>query len=294
MIRRQMQVILLPHHGTKVASVAAAEMNNGSSTIGIAPEGVEIVALKITGDVDLVDPNNGINYNTGSWIQAVNFAENNNIDILNISLGNEHNPASCDDYIFTNNSTTTDYLEYEVLRDYPGFVAIAAPNEPREYANKNNWIRWPADFATDVTFGSNATTTCWSGLDNVMAVGGTQLNKTTGSGAGTEEIRDRYSYRRDKWGGSAYGDHIDITAPSAEIPTAVNIASGNSYAAPQVAGVAALMLRVNPNLSPTTTKALIRASADDVGSSLSSTTLRTGSSLTSLQNPTIVSGVNPG
>ena len=80
--------------------------------------------------------------------------------------------------------------------------------------------------------------------------------------------------REDRWGstyrislGTTYGAHIDIATGAWEIPIyeytgSVWKSSGNSYAAPQVAGVAALMLMVNPALTPNALKARLRNSAD--------------------------------
>ena len=62
--------------------------------------------------------------------------------------------------------------------------------------------------------------------------------------------------------GTTYGAHIDIAAGAKWIPTSGVTKSGTSFAAPQVAGVAALMLMVNPALTPGALKAKLRASAD--------------------------------
>ena len=60
----------------------------------------------------------------------------------------------------------------------------------------------------------------------------------------------------------AYGSHIDIAAGAQDIPTLNSTVFGTSYAAPQVAGVAALMLMVNPDLTPSELKTKLRDSAD--------------------------------
>ena len=81
-----------------------------------------------------------------------------------------------------------------------------------------------------------------------MQVGGTEL--------------DAVHNRERIWGSTTYGAHIDIATGAKDIPTLDITDSGTSLAAPQVAGVAALMLMVNPTLTPGELKAKLRASAD--------------------------------
>ena len=64
------------------------------------------------------------------------------------------------------------------------------------------------------------------------------------------------------WDSTTYGAHIDIAAGAKTYPTLNTLDRGTSFAAPQVAGVAALMLMVNPTLTPGELKAKLRDSAD--------------------------------
>ncbi len=76
-----------------------------------------------------------------------------------------------------------------------------------------------------------------------------------------------------RWSLSNYGDYVDLAAPGVAIlstdwtggvgPYAMR--SGTSIAAPHVAGVAALMLAVNPNLTAADLAALLTSTAEDLG-----------------------------
>src|SRR5262249_28611640 len=69
---------------------------------------------------------------------------------------------------------------------------------------------------------------------------------------------------------SSTGNNVDLSAPGVNIVTTVKgggygYATGTSASAPLVAGVAALMLSVNPNLTATQVIDLLKQSADDLG-----------------------------
>ena len=73
-----------------------------------------------------------------------------------------------------------------------------------------------------------------------------------------------------KWINSNFGSNLDIAAPgvnilSTEPDNTYGSASGTSFAAPQVSGVAALMLSVNPCLSNEDIKSILQITADKVG-----------------------------
>ena len=108
-----------------------------------------------------------------------------------------------------------------------------------------DFIALPADFASDLSLNGEQ---CWAGLNNVIAVGGTEL--------------DAANKRERIWNGTTYGAHIDIATGAKRITTVEGIKEGTSFAAPQVAGVAALMLMVNPTLTPSELKTKLRDSAD--------------------------------
>jgi subtilase family serine protease len=70
---------------------------------------------------------------------------------------------------------------------------------------------------------------------------------------------------------SNYGNNVDLAAPEAVYTTVRGggymYAGGTSFSAPIVAGVAALVLSVNPNLTGPQVQDVLKQSADDLGTS---------------------------
>ena len=69
---------------------------------------------------------------------------------------------------------------------------------------------------------------------------------------------------------SSQGDYVDVAAPGVGIYTTMmgggyGAPSGTSFSSPLTAGVVALMMSVNPSLSPTQIGSLLEANADDLG-----------------------------
>ena len=66
------------------------------------------------------------------------------------------------------------------------------------------------------------------------------------------------------------GRHIAVAAPGAQILVAIpdagyEVGSGTSYSAAEVSGIVALMLQRNPDLTPDRVRAILIATAKDLG-----------------------------
>jgi hypothetical protein len=75
---------------------------------------------------------------------------------------------------------------------------------------------------------------------------------------------------KSRWSLSNYGSFLDIIAPGSGIYTTAvggqyKFASGTSLSAPHASGVAALILELNPDLTPNEVKSIMQTNAEDIG-----------------------------
>lgn len=157
-------------------------------------------------------------------VEAINYASTTDIKVLNISCG------------------VAAKIEFRpismALFTYPGFVVFASGNDG---VNIDEIFYTPPSIK----------------LSNTITVGAIDLNDNRWIGS---------------QGSSNYGSiSVDIYAPGESIivPSIsedyqYTIGSGTSLAAPQVAGVAALMLSLNPNLTPEQLKVAIKSNAETI------------------------------
>ncbi len=197
-------------HGTHVAGIAAASIDNGLGIVGIAP-GVSILPVKVLNAA-----------NTSDWATISNgiiYAADHGARVINLSLGG-----------VSSSDTLLNAIRYAVSKG--ALIVVAAGN------NASDAAFYPAAYY-DETFAVASTTQS----DNVS-------------------------------GTSNYGSSIDIAAPGDNIwstywtsanPNTYASQSGTSMAAPQVSGVAGLLLSYRPALGPADLKAIIQQSARDLG-----------------------------
>jgi subtilisin family serine protease len=105
-------------------------------------------------------------------------------------------------------------------------------------------------------------------IEGTIAIGATSM---------CDERKSAADCSPENWGGN-YGKHLDFSAPGTRIPSTdmtgslgyngsdnTNTFNGTSAACPHAAGVAALMLSVNPNLSADEVRLIMSRSCDRVG-----------------------------
>jgi subtilisin family serine protease len=76
-------------HGTAVAGVIAATANNGVGLVGVAPES-DVLGLKACWETDRVQ--SGAHCSSFTLAKALNFAIDQQVDVINLSLGGPPDP----------------------------------------------------------------------------------------------------------------------------------------------------------------------------------------------------------
>ena len=223
-------------HGTMIAGIIGAIPDNSIGITGINWN-TNIVSLNLYDNSNLPT--------TASFVEAVNYAENIGIKILNCSLNVNMTSNSCEE-------DEGDICIYHCVLNFDGLVICSAGNENTDI-NTNN-VRWLTSLD----------------LDNIIVVGASTENDTL--------------WYTDAKHASNYGSRrVDLFAPGAMIystmsgdvcPSNHNSNSGyhvadgyhrcngTSFAAPYVVGVASLIKAKYPNLSPEQIKNRIMRSVD--------------------------------
>lgn len=200
-------------HGTHVAGIIGACGNNNKGVTGTCWN-VKLASLRVINK-------GGYGY-ISYFMQALDFANRNNIKIVNCSLR-----WWLDNTYF---DTTTTELN-AAIEDYGGLIVCAAGNE---YTNTDS---------------DNTVYLANSDANNIIAVGNSDANdlKASDSNYGTKTV-DLF----------APGENIYSTLTGG----GYGCKSGTSMAAPFVTGVAALMLSYNPTLTATEIKNIILNNVD--------------------------------
>ena len=217
-------------HGTHIAGIIATQGNNESGISGVCWD-VEIVSLRVSGSNN--EPN------VAAIINAIESANSKDIDILNISINLE------------GLSTTTLNNLRDAISEFNGLIVCSAGNSgvaDDPYADNDTYPWYPTNFR----------------MDNLISVGAS-------------------THTDDPWDYSCYGaTTVDIFAPGSSIlscypvqacvdgtcdsflhnANGYHLMSGTSMAAPHVAGVAALLLSIHPELTAAELKQAILDSVD--------------------------------
>lgn len=181
-------------HGTAVAAVIAAQSNNAVGLVGVAPD-ADIIGLKACWQVD-----RGASCNTFTLAKALNFAIDQGVDVINLSLGG---PADA-------------LLERLVVKAMErGILVVGAVSSD-----------WPAGFP--------------AGVEGVIAV----ANSAAMPANATRLV-------------SAPGNQVLSARPQREY----DFFTGSSFSTAHVAGMVALIRQRKPDLSASTVKDLIMATA---------------------------------
>lgn len=209
-------------HGTMVGGFAAA-LDNAIGRVGVAP-GARLWAVRITSKGTITDSNLLCGL---EWVTANAGV----IDVANLSLSG---PLLGDD-VDCNPPNQNLKLEAVCSAIEAGVVVVASAGNDAVDASTRSPAVFPSVIAVSAIFDSDG------------QPGG--LGPGPASICGLEEIDDTFAFF------SNHGLPVDIAAPgvcvvSTYIGSQFAVSSGTSFAAPHVAGGAALYLAKNPNATP--------------------------------------------
>ena len=251
-------------HGTHCSGTVCGDGTSGLAT-GMAPDAT-LMPLKVT------NRSTGIGVGVDRMIDAVEYAADNGADIVSISIG----------WWVTSAANRQMFRQAFENTLQAGIVVAAAAGNNREslatYPAPNN-INSPADCPPPYLHSDQ---TIQGGLTSVISVGAVDENNVIAGISSQGPVT---------WANTTYGDYPynpgmglirpDIVAPGASVKslaydsnTGYAIKGGTSMAAPCVAGVMALMLEKNPELTPadlcriieTTATKLTQTKSNDYGS----------------------------
>ena len=256
-------------HGTAVAGVIAASVNNGIGIVGIAP-GVELLALKACWQES---PNDRAAVcNSYTLAKAFDFALREGVDVINLSLTGPDDPL------------LERLIDRAVKR---GVVVIAA-------AQVNGG--GDPESASPVSVGSFGFP---ASMPSVLAVRSSDLSERlsepvdsghqarraetlgAGSGGGPEVNSGGVSVAGANPQTLAEFAREDLAAPGIDVLTTVprdsyDFLSGSSLAAAHASGIAALLLEVDPDIAPQTIRDILRQTGRPIGSSDAAEALSVG------------------
>jgi hypothetical protein len=226
-------------HGTFVAGMIAAGVDNGEGIAGMAPN-AELVVAKVVNSEGIVP--------LDAEVAAIRWAVDQGARVINLSLGGVRDPLSSKNDTYSPLEKAA--VEYATAK---GAVVVAAVgNGPQSPQTPWPYAHYPA------------------ALPHVIGVG------ALAEDGSVPDFSNRDAVYVDI---AAPGEGIVSTLPrkmTAEKPACIEqgyspcgpyefrTAEGTSFAAPQVAAAAALLLGVQPDLRPEQVAAVLERSADDV------------------------------
>ncbi len=251
-------------HGTSCAGIIASVANNTEGTVGVAYN-TKIIPVRIaySNGYPLGDSRRKWIVEDDWIVNGINWAVQNGADILSNSWSGGSPSTAITNTI--NNAVNKG-------RNLKGCIVLFSSG------NYNTNLSYPAT------------------LNSVIAVGASSMcderkrstsNASQLSGSLVQPDPNGTSCDGEFWWGSNFGNEIDIVAPGVQIYTTDISGSagystgdyksnfnGTSSACPNAAGVAALILSVNPNFTQTQVREILETTTDKIGNTPYNVTFR--------------------
>lgn len=239
-------------HGTHVAGIVAATTNNGVGITGVSLNAqllpINVFDKKTTTSSPLADSKDiarGYEY-------VMEHAEQYNIRVVNLSLGSDTETTDNDDKLF---------LE-AISKAYQANILTVIASGNDAYTYNGAYCDFPTDFA------ENAVSVIDCAVSNVESDPNSPFLATlTLSRDGYSNYNMPNTLNKPL---SALGSFVMSTVPYDTDNATYNTVgkyenkNGTSMASPCVAGLAALILQVDSNLTPEQIKSILYSTADDV------------------------------
>jgi subtilisin family serine protease len=228
-------------HGTFVAGLIAADPGNGKGIAGIAFNAQLLIAKVVQPDGNVYLPGE---------VAAIKWAVGAGAQVINLSLGGGRDPQDLRNDYFS--PAERNAIEYAVSK---GVVVVAAAGNGTESPT----IPWPyADYP--------------AALPHVIGVGALRQNGSVPDYSNRDRVFVDIAAPGDAMFSTIPRNLVDATTqpecagqPYSNCgPPEFRIAIGTSFAAPQVAAAAALLLGVDPKLTADQVVWLLERSARDV------------------------------
>ena len=234
-------------HGTAVAGVAAALAGNAKGTAGIAPK-AQIMPLRT------INTESAPALSISSWAKAIRYAVDNGAKVVNLSLGVTLR-APTSPAVQSSLEALDSAINYAASKDVL-IVTAAVQKEGLHAFDQDPLVSVPGTLTWD-----NIITVTSSDKDDEIDLDVLDIVNVSASPPYIN-VRQQPSYGRTS---------VDIAAPGVEVLTSKKGGGtvedyGTSYAAPHVAGVAALAYSMFPNLDVATLKDAILKAGDPVTS----------------------------
>lgn len=225
-------------HGTHVTGIIAAVMDNGIGVAGVAGGGVKILPIKATDYAGSTD--------AATLTAAFQRAIDRHVNLINISIGG---PAS------KSTQALVDVIRLALSKNIT--IVSATGNESARNSNYVAPITVPAAYSGVIAVGAHTEYDQVASYSN----GGSAIDLVAPGGAGRSKALNEGQQIWSTWPSYYTYEFYQKRVTS----TYYAATSGTSMACPHVTGVVALMLSLEPSLTPAQIRSRLIATADDLG-----------------------------